>query len=35
MSETIIEGTRLRSGSTGKIMNVGSWILQIGPQECS
>ncbi len=30
MSETIIEGTRLRSGSTGKIMNVGSWILQIG-----
>ena len=30
MSETIIEGTRLRSGSTGKIMNVGSWILEIG-----
>ena len=30
MSETIIEGTRLESGSTGKIMNVGLWILQIG-----
>jgi len=30
MSETIIEGTRLRSGSTGKIMNVGLWVLQIG-----
>jgi putative oxidoreductase len=30
MSETIIEGTRLESGSTGKMMNVGLWILQIG-----
>jgi len=30
MSETIIEGTTLESGSTGKIMNVGLWILQIG-----
>jgi putative oxidoreductase len=30
MPETIIEGTRLESGSTGKIMNVGLWILQIG-----
>ena len=30
MSETIIEGTRLESGSTGKIMNIGLWILQIG-----
>ena len=30
MSETIIEGTRSESGSTGKIMNVGLWILQIG-----
>ena len=30
MSETIIAGTRLGSGSTGKIMNVGLWILQIG-----
>jgi putative oxidoreductase len=30
MSETIIEGTRLESDSTGKVMNVGLWILQIG-----
>ena len=30
MSQTIIEGTRLGSGSTGKIINVGLWILQIG-----
>jgi putative oxidoreductase len=30
MSQTIIEGARLESGSTGKIMNVGLWILQIG-----
>ena len=30
MSQTIIESTRLVSGSTGKIMNVGLWILQIG-----
>src|SRR6266478_6062629 len=30
MSQTIIEGTRLGSGSTGTIMNVGLWILQIG-----
>jgi putative oxidoreductase len=30
MSQTIIESTRLASGSTGKIMNVGLWILQIG-----
>ena len=30
MSQTITEGTRLESGSTGKIMNVGLWILQIG-----
>ena len=30
MSQTIIEGTRLGSGSTGKIMHVGLWILQIG-----
>ena len=30
MSQTIIESTRLGSGSTGKIMNVGLWILQIG-----
>jgi putative oxidoreductase len=29
MSETIIEGTRLESGSSGKMMNVGLWILQI------
>src|SRR5437016_10944434 len=29
MSQTIIAGTRL-GGSTGKIMNVGLWILQIG-----
>ena len=30
MSQTIIESKRLASGSTGKIMNVGLWILQIG-----
>ena len=29
MSQTITEGTRLGSGSTGKIMNIGLWILQI------
>jgi putative oxidoreductase len=29
MSQTIIEDTRLGSGSTGKIINVGLWILQI------
>jgi putative oxidoreductase len=30
MSQAIIAGTRLGSGSTGKIINVGLWILQIG-----
>jgi len=30
MSETITEDTRLGSVSTGKIMNVVLWILQIG-----
>src|SRR5713226_3239477 len=30
MSQTIIAGTRFESGSTGKIINVGLWILQIG-----
>ena len=30
MSQTIIEGTRSGSGSTGKIINVALWILQIG-----
>ena len=30
MSQTIIAGTRYGSGSTGKIINVGLWILQIG-----
>src|SRR2546425_1642270 len=30
MSQTIIESTRLGSSSTGKIMNIGLWILQIG-----
>ena len=30
MSETIIEGTKLASGSTEKLINVGLWILQIG-----
>src|SRR5882672_6858698 len=30
MSQTIIEGTRLGSDSTGRIINVGLWILQIG-----
>ena len=29
MSQTITEGTKLGSGSTGKIINVGLWILQI------
>jgi putative oxidoreductase len=30
MSQTTIESTRLGPGSTGKINNVGLWILQIG-----
>ena len=30
MSQTITEDTKLGSGSTEKIMNVGLWILQIG-----
>ena len=30
MSQTIIEGRRLGSDSTGRIINVGLWILQIG-----
>src|SRR5258705_6144233 len=30
MSQTIITTTRFSSASTGKIMNVGLWILQIG-----
>jgi putative oxidoreductase len=30
MSQTITEGTKLVSGSTEKIINVGLWILQIG-----
>ena len=30
MSETIIEGTKLASGSTEKLINVELWILQIG-----
>src|SRR4029077_10923530 len=30
MSQTIIAGTRSGSGSTGKIINIGLWILQIG-----
>jgi putative oxidoreductase len=30
MSQTITESTRLGSGSTEKIINVGLWILQIG-----
>jgi len=29
MSQTITEDTRLGLGSTGKIMNVGLWILQV------
>lgn len=29
MSETVTEDTRLQSASTGKLMNVGLWILQI------
>src|SRR6476469_8880231 len=30
MSQTIITATRFRSASTGKIINIGLWILQIG-----
>ena len=30
MSQTIITATRFGSASTGKIINVGMWILQIG-----
>src|SRR5258705_3292170 len=30
MSQSITEATRLGSGSTGTIINVGLWILQIG-----
>ena len=30
MSQTIITATRFGSASTGKIINVGLWILQIG-----
>src|SRR5437763_7994256 len=30
MSQTVIAGTRFGSASTGKIINVGVWILQIG-----
>ena len=30
MSQTITEDTRFGSGSTGTIINVGLWILQIG-----
>ena len=30
MSKTMIAGTRFGSASTGKIINVGLWILQIG-----
>ena len=30
MSQTIIADTRFGSASTGKIINVGLWILQIG-----
>ncbi len=30
MSQTIIAGTRFGSGSTGKMMHIGLWILQIG-----
>ena len=30
MSQTIMESTKLGSGSTGKIMNIGLWVLQIG-----
>ena len=29
MEQTLTEGTRLSSSSTGKIMNVVLWILQI------
>src|SRR5437763_3826504 len=29
MSQTVIAGTRFGSASTGKIINVGLWILQI------
>src|SRR6266516_590834 len=30
MSQTVIAGSRFGSASTGKIINVGLWILQIG-----
>jgi putative oxidoreductase len=30
MSQAITEGTKLASGSTAKIINVGLWIMQIG-----
>src|SRR6266498_5489757 len=30
MSRTVIAGSRFGSASTGKIINVGLWILQIG-----
>ena len=30
MSRTMIAGSRFGSASTGKIINVGLWILQIG-----
>src|SRR5258706_7545428 len=30
MSQTMIAGSRFGSASTGKIINVGLWILQIG-----
>jgi putative oxidoreductase len=30
MSQTITEGTKLASGSSEKLINVGLWILQIG-----
>src|SRR6266581_4844614 len=30
MSQTMFAGSRFGSASTGKIMNVGLWILQIG-----
>ena len=30
MSQTIIAGTRFGSASSGKVINIGLWILQIG-----
>ena len=35
MAQTLTEVTQSDSGSTGKIVNVVLWILQIGAAGCS